>query len=102
MIDTSKIKVIADEIVAICSPLKIFLISNKVSRTGEITSFKLCLIVADSVPSVSELECSLYMGIDSDLPFDLVIYKKSEWNDLKDDIGTFAWKINNTGTLLYE
>jgi hypothetical protein len=102
MIDTTKIRNIADVIVKICSPLKIYLISNKVNISGEVTSFKLCLIVADSVHSVSELECHLYMTIDSDIPFDLVIYKESEWNDLKDDIGTFAWKINNTGTLLYE
>lgn len=80
---------------------KIYLISNKVSTSGELTSFKLALIVNDSVKSISELECRLYMETDSELPYDIVLYKTSEWDELKDEIGTFAWKINNSGVLIY-
>lgn len=101
MIENEKIKYVADSIIDVCSPSKMFLISNKISTTGELTSFKLCIIISDSVASVSEMECKLYMDVDSDIPFDLVIYKNSEWEELKDDIGSFAWKINNTGTLIY-
>lgn len=80
---------------------KIYLISNKISTSGELTSFKLALIVNDSVKSISELECRLYMETDSELPYDIVLYKTSEWDELKDEIGTFAWKINNSGVLIY-
>jgi hypothetical protein len=86
---------IAKRIAEKCSPHKIILISYKTNNYSELTSFKLALIVDDSTESMPELECSLYMDIDSDIPFDLVFY-------LKDNEGTFAWKINNTGAVLYE
>ena len=41
------------------------------------------------------------LNIDCELPFDLVIYREDEFNKLKCEIGTFAWKINNSGTVLY-
>jgi hypothetical protein len=93
---------IAKRIAEKCSPHKIILISYKTNNYSELTSFKLALIVDDSTESMPELECSLYMDIDSDIPFDLVFYTVSEWNSLKDNEGTFAWKINNTGAVLYE
>lgn len=102
MKDNIHIKNIVKNISEHCPVLKhIFLISNKIDTMGELTSFKLALIVEDSVESVSELECRLYLNIDCELPFDLVIYRHSEFNKLKKEIGTFAWKIENSGTVLY-
>lgn len=92
---------IAQSIAEKCSPIKIILISYKTNNYEELTSFKLALIVNDNIESMPELECSLYMEIDSDIPFDLIFYSISEWNELKDNEGTFAWKINNTGAVLY-
>ena len=92
---------IAKSIAEKCSPQKIILISYKTNNDSELTSFKLALIVDDNTESMPELECSLYMEIDSDIPYDLVFYTVSEWNSLKDNEGTFAWKINNTGAVLY-
>lgn len=93
---------VSDEIVKLCpSIIKIMLISFKTDNFNRIKSFKLALIVGDGIKSMPELECSLYMQIDSDIPFDLVFYNISEWNDFKDNEDTFAWKINNTGAVLY-
>ena len=75
--------------------------SNKINTEGELTSFKIALVVDNSITSVSELECRLYLNIDSELPFDIVIYREEEFEELKNEIGTFAWKINNSGTVLY-
>ena len=63
--------------------------------------FKLVVIVPDGDESVGELECRLYMQIDSDIPYDLVLYSQSEWEQFKNDIGSFAWKIHNTGAYIY-
>lgn len=101
MKDNPIINDIAEKIAEKCSPEKIILISYKTNNYSELTSFKLALIVSDDVESMPELECSLYMDIDSDIPFDLVFYTVSEWNSLKDSEGTFAWKIKNTGAVLY-
>lgn len=101
MKENPDIKLVAESIVEKCSPLKIILISYKTDNYDKLTSFKLALIVNDNIESMPELECSLYMEVDCDIPFDLVFYSISEWNDLKDNEGTFAWKINNTGAVLY-
>ena len=93
---------VCDAVVEMCEPLKVVLISKKMNPAQQITGFKLCVVLPDSTGSVSEVEARLYMQIESDAPFDLILYKESEWNDLKDDAGTFAWKIADTGTVLYE
>ena len=56
----------------------------------------------DDTPSVSELECYLYAAVDCDYPYDLVLYKQSEWDVLSQDPRTFAWSIRETGGVLYE
>jgi hypothetical protein len=102
MIEEEKIKLVSEQIVKACNPIKIILMSHKISVTSELISFKLCVVVHDDVPNISELECNLYMEIDSEIPYDMVIYKESEWNKLICDHDTFASKINRTGTVIYE
>lgn len=41
------------------------------------------------------------MKTDCDIPFDVLIYNLSEWNELIADEGTFASKIHRTGALIY-
>ena len=101
MSDNQLINRTVDEIRRICDPLSIILVSNKVNTDGELVSFKLVVIVPDGDESVADLECRLYMQIDSEIPYDLVLYKQSEWDAFKDDVGSFAWKINNTGAYIY-
>lgn len=102
MKDNPYIRKLVDSIAKHSSELKqVYLISNKIDTNGELTSFKLALIVDNSVKSCSELECRLYLNIDCELPFDLVIYRQEEFDSLKNEIGTFAWKISNSGTVLY-
>lgn len=80
---------------------KMFLISFKVDNESNLTSFKLALILADETDNLPELECRLYLEVDCDVPFDMVIYRHSEFEKLKNEIGTFAWKIDNSGAMLY-
>lgn len=89
------------EIVAISRPLKAYLVSKKVNTKGELVSFKICLIVED-VASTAELEGELYMKTDCAVPCDILIYNRSEWEELTLDYGTFAWHISNSGEVLYE
>lgn len=89
------------EIVKIALPLKAFLVSKKISTKGELVSFKLALIVED-VPSTAELEGELYMKCDCSVPCDILIYNRTEWEELTTDYGTFAWHINTSGEVLYE
>ena len=98
-----EIQATADAIAKLGKPLKIYLISTKSNHiTGELISFKLALIVKNETPSISELECFLYTAVDCDYPYDLVLYKQSEWETLSQDPRTFAWSIRETGGVLYE
>lgn len=93
----------AEEIAILGKPLMIYLISHKTNQSsGELISFKLALIVSDNTRSISELECFLYTAVDCAYPYDLVLYKESEWASLSQDSRTFAWSIAQTGTLLYK
>ena len=97
-----EIQATADEIAALGKPLKIYLISHKTNHaTNELASFKLALIVKDDTANISELACFLYTAVDCDCPYDLVIYKESEWNTLSQDPRTFAWSIRENGSVLY-
>jgi hypothetical protein len=101
MSDNEAIRKTVAKIQEICAPLNIILVSNKVNFDNEIVSFKLVVVVDDSIESTPELECRLYMQIDCEIPYDIVLYKLSEWNKFKGEIGSFAWKIYNTGAYLY-
>lgn len=97
-----EIQAVADEIAELGKPIRIYLISHKTNHaTNRLASFKLALIVPDDTESISELECYLYTAVDSDCPYDLVLYKESEWNTLSEDPRTFAWSIKEDGSVLY-
>lgn len=102
MKDNKYIKELQSKLINYCSNIKkIYLISLKVDTLGELKSFKFGLIVDNNIKSTSELAGQLYFNVDCELPFDLVIYTESEFDSLKNEIGTFAWKIENSGTVLY-
>ncbi|MBR3269365.1 MAG: hypothetical protein IKI58_11670 [Oscillospiraceae bacterium] len=97
-----EIQATADEIAALGKPLKIYLISHKTNHaTSELASFKLALIVKDETANISELACFLYTAVDCDCPYDLVLYRESEWETLSQDPRTFAWSIRENGSVLY-
>lgn len=91
---------VTKDIVEACNPVKIILISNKFSTKRELTSFKLCVVVQD-VSSTAELEGELYMKTESPVPFDILIYNLSQWEELVTDEDTFAAKVLRTGVVLY-
>ena len=95
------IKNLTDEIAEKFMPLEIFLVSAKRNNLGELTSFKLCVIVTDNI-NVSEFEGEVYMNTECEIPFDIIAYNVGEWNELLDDDCTFASRIDNEGVILYE
>jgi hypothetical protein len=102
MVDVEKeVQAVAESIGEKYQPKSIVLISKKVNNRGDLTSFKIALLVSDDITSVSELECKIYLDVDSDIPYDIVIYRISEWLYLKEDVSTFAYKIYSQGVWLY-
>jgi len=90
----------AKKITAICTPDEIFLFSHKTGQDGLLISFKLCIVVSEC--DSEELENRLYLDLESDVPFDLLVYSKSEWEMLLKKGDSFASQIKRTGRVLNE
>lgn len=96
------IKDMIEDIVKICDPLKIFLVSFKTNSKGEVSRFKLCILVEDKYLSHSDLESEILLKTDCPVPCDIIVYTISEWNECLDDDFTFAYRIENEGNVIYE
>lgn len=81
-------------------PDKIILFSQKKDLSGNVTSFKLCIV--SPTDNKEEIERSVYLDADCEIPFDLLVYTRSEWEQLIGELGSFAWKLNRTGLVIYE
>ena len=102
MKDNPIIKKMAEEIVEICSPFQIFLVSYKTNSKGELTSFKVCIVVDDRYMNHTELETEILLKTDCPVPCDVIVYTVSDWNECLEDDCTFAYRVDNEGNLLYE
>ena len=81
-------------------PYRIILFNYKQSVSGEAKSFKICVI--KNTDNKDELERSIYLEIESDIPYDILIYTLSEWSALSREKGSFAYQIREKGTVVYE
>ncbi len=92
----------AEDIKKICSPFQIFLVSQKTNSKGELTSFKLCIVVDDKYEHHTDLETEILLQTDCPVPCDVIVYTVSEWNECLDDDCTFAYRVDSEGNLIYE
>ncbi len=95
------IREMTEEIVKLCSPFWVFLVSKKTDRKGEVASFKLCIVVEDSYTDHAALESEILINTDCPVPCDIIVYNISDWNECIDDDCTFAYRVSE-GELLYE
>ena len=102
MKDIPVIKDMVEDIVKICDPLQIFLVSAKKNSKGEITRFKLCIVVGDQYENHTDLETEILVNTDCPVPCDILVYNISDWNECLDDDFSFAYIIDNEGNVLYE
>lgn len=90
---------VVDSITEQFRPIKIYLFSNKRGGVGKTAGFKLCVIL--DCADIAEAERGIYLGIDCEVPFDVVLYTPSTWEELCERKGSFAQRILKNGVLLY-
>jgi hypothetical protein len=90
---------VAEEIVELLAPRKIYLYNQRISDKLATSSFKLCIIA--EVEEKSAAEHRIYLEIDCDIPFDILLYTPAEWETLTAIPTSFASKICATGTVIY-
>ena len=89
------IRSVVEAIVGICHPQQIYLYNQKNGVDGAPRSFKLCVIT--DAEDAAETEKQLYLAIDCELPFDLLLYSAAEWARCSSEPHSFAHRILETG-----
>jgi len=97
--DFAAVRAVVEGVASLFSPQVIYLYNHKLNNRGEFTSFKLC-VVGGFVDKI-EAERALYWEIDSEIPFDVVLYTPLEWKELSDSPAAFASHIKETGMMVY-
>ncbi len=92
------IRAVAKDIEQTVRPEHIILFNQKTGVGGKLISFKLCVVV--NAEDKSEIERRIYLGIESELPFDVVLYTPDEWRELLGTPHSFARTINETGVVV--
>jgi hypothetical protein len=90
---------VVEQIARLTAPERIYLYNQRINSRHEVTSFKLCMVV--DVPDKFAAERDIYMDIDCDVPFDILIYTREEWEGLTANHTSFAYKVKETGTVVY-
>jgi predicted nucleotidyltransferase len=94
-------EVVIEKLCTIAKPKKLILYGSKIDvATGDVKDIDVCLVV--ETENKAELERELYLAIDSDVSFDIIIYTPSEWEVLITDAQSFAHRILEKGTVIYE
>ncbi len=91
------IRGVAKSIEAGLSPEHIILFSHKTGVAGKLISFKLCVVIDGGEREKTEAERRVYLEVDSEIPFDVVLYTSKEWRELLGIPHSFASSINETG-----
>lgn len=93
--------VIIEKLCSLAKPEKLILYGSKIDvATGRVKDIDVCLVV--ETENKTELERELYLAIDSDVSFDIIIYTPFEWEVLIADTQSFAHRILEKGTVIYE
>ena len=88
------------DIKKLIKPVSLILFHRKLGHSGQTLSFKICVVI--DVKNKLEVEKNIYKDIDSDIPFDVIIYTQEEWNQLKLKKHSFANKILKRGNIINE
>ncbi len=98
--DSELISGIVSRAAELCDPFMIFLVSKKNNTKGELTGFKLCIVIPDGIdPSLTERK--LLLGIDCPVPCDFIVYNLEDWDEHCVDDCSFAYRVENGGEKLY-
>lgn len=98
-----KEKIIMDivaQTVTLCDPAAVYLVSSKRNIKGEVTSFKLCVVVGDD-ETPEMVETRLLLRTECDVPCDFIVYNLTDWTDCASDDCSFAYRVENGGEKLY-
>lgn len=96
-----RIMKLCDEIAELVRPVRIILFREKKDPAGELHSFKLCVVTKES--DCARIEQKIYLTLECEVSFDVLVYSLDQWNTGIQDPDSFAYRgILNGGVVLYE
>ncbi|HHW45418.1 MAG TPA: nucleotidyltransferase domain-containing protein [Clostridiales bacterium] len=91
---------IVSQIVERFNPEKVILFGSQAKGTAtDQSDIDICVVV--ETDNKRRLLAEMYYEIDSEIPFDLLLYTPHEWEECLKDKSSFAYKINTEGAVLY-
>ncbi len=89
------------EICALCDPARIILFGQKLDvNTAQVREFSLCVLV-DTSNKHGVVE-DIYLSVECETSFNLLVYTPSEWVALMEDTQSYAYRIVQKGSTVYE
>lgn len=89
------------EIKARVNPKLMVLFGTKKNMvTDKVRDIDVCIVT--ETEDKTRLEHDLYLAIDSEVSFDILIYTPEEWDVLVSDPQSYAHRILEKGTVVYE
>ena len=97
--DFEVVRDVVADVATLMEPEAVYLYNQKLNTRGKFASFKLCVI--GDFADKDEAERTIYLGVDSPLPFDLLLYTGEQWEEHSADPDSFAYRIKHTGVRVY-
>ncbi|MBQ5544357.1 MAG: hypothetical protein IIU00_01645 [Clostridia bacterium] len=92
---------VCEGIAALVQPVRIILFHSRFHLSGELEGFKLCVIVNQT--DCYKIEQKIYLNVECDVSYDVLVYNRDLWDSLMSDPCSFASRgIQNGGVVLYE
>lgn len=91
---------IKEQLIQKFHPSKVILFGSVAKGIFKETS-DIDLCVVQDTEDKRQLLTDMYVEIESDVPFDIVLYTNKEWDECVKDTTAFAYQINNTGVTIY-
>jgi len=96
--DLAIINEVLEQVVSVAKPEAVFLYNCKHRMDDSLLSFKLCVIC--EYENKRRLLSDI-IDVDCDIPFDILIYTKEQFRQLRDNADAFANRICQEGRMLY-
>jgi hypothetical protein len=90
---------IVTDILKIINLSALIMYHQKIGNNDEVLGCKFCIIM--HTDNKLEIEKEIYKRVNSDIPFDVIIYTVDEWNRLSIKEHSFAKHILEKGVVLY-
>lgn len=66
---------------------------------GKLRSFKLCIV--GKIQDKKKMLTQIFDEVDSEIPYDILLYTDEQFEELKDSSDAFASRVNQKGRLRY-